>query len=327
VPHTAAYDTRLNNCEQVNDDGHGPVARRLLRDQHKLEMAIESVKNDPSMRLSPDQLACYDRDGFLVLTDFVAEESCDRLRARAKELVRDFDPQGVVSIFSTHEQTRTSDDYFLGSGDKIRFFFEENAFDSDGTLRQGKEESINKIGHALHDLDPEFDRFSRAPNIKQLITDLGIDQPLLLQSMYIFKQPHIGGEVTCHQDATFLFTEPLRMVGLWFALEDATIENGCLWVIPEGRKLGLKSRFMRAEGCGTRFEVFDDTPWPEERLQPLEVEKGTLIVLHPLLPHLSRENRSSQSRHAYTLHVVDDSADYPESNWLQRSPEMQLRGF
>ena len=48
--------------------------------------------------------------------------------------------------------------------------------------------------------------------------------------MYIFKQPHIGGEVTCHQDSTFLYTKPESAVGFWVALEDATIENGCLWV-------------------------------------------------------------------------------------------------
>src|SRR5437016_14232956 len=110
----------------------------------------------PRMILDPDQLAAYDHDGFLVLEDFVGDDACDRLRARAEELVRDFDPKGVVSIFSTHEQTRTSDDYFLESGDKIRFFFEENAFLPDSTLRQSKEQSINKIGHALHDLDPVF---------------------------------------------------------------------------------------------------------------------------------------------------------------------------
>jgi phytanoyl-CoA hydroxylase len=279
------------------------------------------------MKLSPEQIAAYERDGFLVLEDFVDQSACDRLRARAEDLVRDFDPAGVVSIFSTHEQTRTSDDYFLESGDKIRFFFEENAFLPDGSLRQTKEQSINKIGHALHDLDPVFDDFSRTPEIKQLTSDLGITDPLLLQSMYIFKQPRIGGEVTCHQDATFLFTEPLRMSGLWFALEDAGVENGCLWVIPGGHRLGLKSRFMRAEGSGTRFEVFDDTPCPEENLRPLELKKGALIVLDPLLPHLSRENRSSKSRHAYTLHVIDASSHYPEVNWLQRSAEMPLRGF
>ena len=279
------------------------------------------------MKLSPEQIAAYDRDGFLVLENSVNDQACERLRERAGDLVRDFDPEGLISIFSTDEQTRTSDDYFLESGDKIRFFFEENAFHPDGTLRQSKEQSINKIGHALHDLDPVFDNFSRAPQIKQLVSDLGIDDPLLLQSMYIFKQPRIGGEVSCHHDATFLFTEPIRMVGLWFALEDATFENGWLWAIPGGHKLGLKSRFVRAEGGGTRFEVTDSTPWPEEKLQPLEVKQGAVIVLHGLLPHLSRENRSARSRQAYTLHVVDASAHHPASNWLQRSAEHSLRGF
>lgn len=279
------------------------------------------------MKLTNQQITAYERDGFLVLEDFVDQEECERLRARAAELVRDFDPEGLVSIFSTHEQARTSDEYFLGSGDKIRFFFEENAFLPDGTLRQSKEQSINKIGHALHDLDPVFNKFSRTSAIQQLVSDLGIADPLLLQAMYIFKQPRIGGEVTCHHDATFLYTEPLRLVGLWFALEDASVDNGCLWAIPGGHKLGLKSRFMRADDGGTRFEVIDNTPWPEENVQPLEVEKGTVIVLHPLLPHLSRENRSSRSRHAYTLHIIEASARYLDSNWLQRSAEMPLRGF
>ena len=279
------------------------------------------------MTLNPGQITAYERDGFLVLENFVDGLACDRLRVHAAALVREFDPAGLVSIFSTREQTRTSNEYFLESGDKIRFFFEENAFHPDGTLRQSKEQSINKIGHALHDLDPVFDGFSRTPEIKQLVSDLGIADPLLLQSMYIFKQPRIGGEVTCHHDATFLYTEPLRLVGLWFALEDATIENGCLWAIPGGHKLGLKSRFVRAEDGGTRFEVIDNTPWPENRAQPLEVKKGTVIVLHGLLPHLSRENRSTKSRHAYTLHLIDASARYPESNWLQRSAAMPLRGF
>ena len=291
--------------------------------------------------MTPSELNRYERDGFVMLENFVTGEACDTLRSRARELVSEFDPAGVVSIFSTREQTRSSDDYFVESGDKIRLFFEENAFNSDGTLRQSKEQSINKIGHALHDLDPVFDQFSRTENIEKLVKDLGLENPLLLQSMYIFKQPRIGGEVTCHQDATFLYTDPLKMVGLWFALEDATVENGCLWSIPGGHKAGLKSRFVRwssptvREGFSllesppsrTRFEIFDESPWPEAELQPLEVKKGTLIVLHPLLPHLSRENRSAKSRHAYTLHIIDASVNYSEDNWLQRSAEIPLRGF
>jgi phytanoyl-CoA hydroxylase len=279
------------------------------------------------MRLSPEQLAQYHSDGFLVLTEFVETRSCDRLRARAEELVRDFDPSDVVSIFSTSEQNRHSDDYFLTSGDKIRFFFEEEAFVSQVTLKQSKERSINKIGHALHDLDPVFSEFSRTPDIVQLVSDLAIERPLLLQGMYIFKQPMIGGEVSCHQDSTFLYTEPTDIAGLWFALEDATLENGCLWAIPGGHKLGLKSRWRRDENGRMKFDYFDSSPWPEESLVPLEVSKGSLIILNGLLPHKSLANRSTKSRHAYTLHVIGGDARYPEDNWLQRSAGMPLRGF
>lgn len=275
--------------------------------------------------LTSEQLTAYERDGFLVVENFATLDECNALKQRAEELVAAFDPQGVISIFTTKEQTRTSDDYFLESGDKVRFFFEEDAFLPDGSLRQSKERSINKIGHALHDLDPVFDRFSRKPELAAIAEQIGYRQPLLLQSMYIFKQPNIGGEVTCHQDATFLYTEPMTVTGFWFALEDATLENGCLWAIPGGHKLGLKKKFSRAAGGGTKFEVLDDSPWPDEQLVPLEVKAGTLVLLHGLLPHMSKANHSPKSRHAYAVHVVDGTAKYPAENWLRR--EMPARGF
>jgi phytanoyl-CoA hydroxylase len=268
----------------------------------------------------------FEQNGFLILENFVEESACDVLRHRAGELLRDFDPGAVASVFSTKDQTRTSDDYFLNSGGRVHFFFEEDAFSPDGRLQQAKELSINKIGHALHDLDPVFVEFSRTARIAELIDDLGICEPLLMQSMYIFKQPHIGGEVRCHQDSTFLFTEPESVVGLWFALEDATIENGCMWAIPGGHKIGLKSRFIR-NGGDTRVEVYDSSAWSDEELVPLEAAKGSLIVLHGRLPHLSRANLSPQSRHAYTLHVIDGRSHYPTDNWLQRPADMPARGF
>jgi phytanoyl-CoA hydroxylase len=273
-----------------------------------------------------DRSGQFERQGYLVLPGFVSPAECDALKARAEELVAGFEPS-TVSIFTTREQTRTSDEYFLSSGDRIRFFFEEDAFRPDGSLRQDKALSINKIGHALHDLDPRFDRFSRTPELAALASELGLRKPLLLQSMYIFKQPHIGGEVTSHQDATFLYTEPMTCLGFWFALEDATLENGCLWALPGGHRLGLKKRFVRAPGGGTAFRVLDATPVPEEGMVPLEVKKGTLVVLHGLLPHRSGPNTSPKSRHAYSVHLIDGTAAYPEDNWLHRSPDMPLSGF
>lgn len=279
------------------------------------------------MSLTPKQLESYQKDGFLVLPDFVPAGDCERLRARAEQLVQQFDPRGVTSIFSTREQSRLTDRYFLESASDIRFFFEEDAFTPNGQFKQEKEKSINKIGHALHELDPVFGDFSRTERIQTLIEDLRIQNPLLLQSMYIFKQPKIGGEVTCHQDSTFLYTEPQDIAGLWFALEDATVDNGCLWAIPGGHKIGLKSRWVRNDESEMKFDVFDESPWDEDQLVPLEVSKGSLILLHGLLPHKSFQNRSSRSRHAYTLHVISSDARYSKKNWLQRPFDMPLRGF
>src|SRR5687768_15727246 len=139
------------------------------------------------MTLSQQQLDSYDERGFLVIEGFADDSSCDLLRARAEQLVKEFDPAEVVSIFSTREQNRVADDYFLTSGDKIRFFFEENAFLPNGTLKYEKEKSINKIAHALLDLYLVIDCLSSIKKVKQFSASLILDESLLVQSMYIFK--------------------------------------------------------------------------------------------------------------------------------------------
>jgi phytanoyl-CoA hydroxylase len=265
----------------------------------------------------------FERDGYLILPGFVPAPECDALRARMAELVEAFEPGEVATIFSTTRRSHAQDRYFLESGDQIRFFFEEEAFDEKGRLRQSKQRSINKVGHALHDLDPVFERFSRRPALAALVRELGLAEPLLLQSMYIFKQPRIGGEVVCHQDAAFLHSEPSSVIGLWFALEDAMTLNGCMYAAPGGHKGPLRTRFLR-HGERTETITLDPSPLPSQGLVPLEVEKGALIVLHGLLPHGSAPNRSARSRHAYTLHVIDGQARYSADNWLRRAPAMLI---
>ncbi len=151
--------------------------------------------------------------------------------------------------------------------------------------------------------------------------------PQLWQSMYIFKQPGIGGEVTWHQDASFFDTTPSTVTGFWFALEDATVDNGCLWVQAGGHRGPLRERFVR-EGDAVRMQALDTTPWPDTTTAvPLEASAGTLVCFNGLLPHWSAPNRSARSRHAYTLHATDGRAAYAPHNWLQRSVGNPPRGF
>lgn len=279
--------------------------------------------------LSADQQTAYREQGFLVLPGFRSAERVAALRARAEAIVEAFDPASHHSVFSTQDQARRGTTAeFLASAEGVQCFFEAEALDAQGRLRVPKAQAINKIGHAMHDLDPVFDAFSHGEDLAALATDLGLAEPQVWQSMYIFKPPGIGGEVTWHQDATFLDTEPASVVGFWFALEAATRDNGCLWVQPGGHRGPLRERFVR-EGDEVRMDTLDSAPWPragDGGTVPVEVTAGTLVVFDGLLPHWSAPNRSPRSRHAYTLHATDGRAAYSPRNWLQR-PTLPLRGF
>lgn len=266
--------------------------------------------------LNPLQKRRYGEDGYLVLPGFKSAQAIAALRRRALQIVDAFEPASGGGVFSTREQR--ADAWFLGSAETVRCFFEEDAFDAAGRLRQDKALSINKIGHALHDLDPVFAAFSHGPEWAELAADLGLVAPQLWQSMFIFKQPGIGGEVRWHQDATFLHSEPITVTGFWIALEEANIDNGCLWVAPGGHRGPLRQRFVR-DGDAVRLVMLDDTPWPAPAdALALEVPAGTLVCFHGLLPHYSAPNRSPLSRHAYTLHAIDARSRWSSDNWLRR---------
>jgi len=276
------------------------------------------------------QRKAWSDQGYLVLPGFKSAAECAGAVARAHALVDAFDPTQGASRFSTRDRGLVADAKLIASADQVHCFFEEEALDDAGQLVVPKSQSINKIGHALHDRDPFFDAFSHGPALAALAADLGLSQPLVWQSQVIFKQPRIGGEVGWHQDASFFVTTPQTVTTFWFALEDATLDNGCLWVEPGGRpgqRGVLRERYVCEDGR-LRMDKLPAPPWPDmKEALALPVPAGTLVVFHGLVPHCSAANRSAQSRMAYTLHVTDASAAYSPLNWLQRGPALPVRGL
>ncbi|KAJ3151926.1 hypothetical protein HDU89_001567 [Geranomyces variabilis] len=278
--------------------------------------------------LTQAQKDSFDRDGYLVIKDFFSVEDAARLRAAAAGLVDSFELESHPKTkFSTGEEQdeHVGDKYFLESGDKIRAFFEEKALDANGNLLVPRTRAINKIGHALHVLDPVFKEFSTRCSVRDVVTSLGaFEDPRILQSMVIFKQPEIGGRVGPHQDSTFLYTKPLSAMGLWFALEDCTPENGCMYFLPGSHKtVPVSKRFVRKpDGSGTTFvslvdEDIEDPPEEDYVCEPTPV--GTVVLIHGSVLHKSSQNLSPKSRWIYTFHCIEGRAEYPKDNWLQNA--------
>ena len=123
------------------------------------------------MELTTRQIVDFERDGYLVLPHFISDDDCAALREHAASLEENLrTDRDHVTVFSAGDQAHGDDSWFLTSGDKTRGFFED-----DGT-------HLNKIGHAMHDLDPVFSRFSRELGFADVAAGIGFDDPRLVQS-------------------------------------------------------------------------------------------------------------------------------------------------
>ena len=138
----------------------------------------------------------FHRDGIVVVRGFASASECREMLASMDALVEEWDPAETTSVFKTdasQSAAQGKDDYFMTSGDAVRFFLEPGAMDeASGALLAPKQEALNKVGHALHVYEPVFARYAQSAKVRALVRSLGWQAPDLVQSMYIFKQPRIG---------------------------------------------------------------------------------------------------------------------------------------
>lgn len=271
--------------------------------------------------VAKSQLAMdYEKNGFAVIESAIAASDLDSIKGAAQRIVESFDASKHRSVFSTKHQDKDRDKYFIDSGEAVHCFLEEGALAASGELNRPKNRAINKIGHAMHDRVPEFTRFCRLPIFADTLHDLGFQSPELWQTMYIFKQPKIGGEVRWHQDGSYLISETPGVIGCWIAIENATKENGCLWVQPGGHRSPLREIYEVTDSEPTgKLRDLDSTPWPNEsQALAVEVPAGSIVLFSDHMPHYSSQNFSDDSRQAFTMHVAEHGSRWSEKNWLQR---------
>lgn len=134
------------------------------------------------------------KNGLVSIPDFLTEQEVQQLKQECSKIIYGIEDSDEPPTVFTTKSNEERNEHFLESGDKIRAFYEEDAFDKQGNLVVSKSRSINKIGHALHWKNPVFRSISFSSKVKALVKEIGFVDPAIVQSMYIFKNPEIGGE-------------------------------------------------------------------------------------------------------------------------------------
>ena len=130
------------------------------------------------------------------------------------------------------------------------------------------------------------------PQIADLLTQVIGPNVKCMQSMLFIKATGKPGQAW-HQDEHFIPTRDRTLTGAWIALDDATVENGCLWIIPGSHKRGVL--WPQHDHEDTRFDCAGETygfPYTDEDSIPVEVKAGSLVFFNGYLLHRSFPNRA-----------------------------------
>ena len=185
------------------------------------------------------------------------------------------------------------------------------------TAAPGKKAPLRKL-NSLAAHDEFFRSVAMLPEILDIAAELtGSAGPLLLYDDQAFLKPAFAGsEKPLHQDNSYFRMEPHdAAVTCWIAVDDSTLENGCMRYIPGSHKLGLLPHKALSAAHLTPEAPFD----PNDEI-PAPVGAGGAIFHHLLCLHSSRANTSPRSRRAWALHIANPAGKSPV-----KPPEKMLK--
>ena len=246
--------------------------------------------------VSPANLAFYRQQGYLIAPRLFSEEQIARLRAEATAIV-------------------------LGQRGNVK--------GAEATQDQlPEDELLRKYAaiHFPHKISPLMKETAADPAIAQHLSQLVSDNVKCLQTMLFLKAPGKKGQ-SWHQDEYFIPTRDRSLTGAWIALENADVDNGCLWVIPGSQRDGIiRRRVPNTDQEFADVETIDPSPYTEADFVPVEVDLGSVVYFNGYLLHMSRRNRSvDRFRRALVAHYCSAESMLPWDQDGRQEPTEDFR--
>lgn len=170
-----------------------------------------------------------------------------------------------------------------------------------------REEIYRKILclHEPHTVSSMFIDYIRHPNLTKVLTETIGPSVKCTQSMYFVKAPGLPGQAW-HQDEAYIPTRDRSLCGVWIALDDATVENGCLWVVPKSHEKGYLYQ-MRDHNQPDRYDVSQQAYGFDTSTEiPVELKKGDALFFNGYLLHKSEKNKTKDNfRRAIVYHCMN----------------------
>jgi ectoine hydroxylase-related dioxygenase (phytanoyl-CoA dioxygenase family) len=243
----------------------------------------------------------YDRDGFVVAPQLFTGEEVDALLAETLAISRGQrgSIDGVLPVKEAGSSFKKSRRKPPASDDEVLSRFIAIHFP-------------HKISELMFDA-------LRHPKVVSVLTELLGPNVKAMQSMLFVKQAGKPGQAW-HQDEFYIPTRDRSLIGAWIALDDATIENGGLWIIPGSHGNGVLYPMRqhddeRFDGAAEAY----DFPFGESDAIPVEVERGDVVFFHGYTLHRSLPNRAASGyRRALVNHYMRAESLLP---WNIGKPE------
>ena len=266
-------------------------------------MHTASIPQERRFGLSADELAHWNKNGYLVRLDVFTPEENDVLRRVAEDVVDGKRPFPATNI-------------------------NQNALVRDGKIEEQGIYAMHKIHHP-NCYCPEFLARVRDPRLTDPLVDILGPNILSINNLFIWKAPKIGLGFPWHQDK-FYFRNRFNTettVGTWTAIDPSDRENGCLYVVPGSHKWDI---FEHDDLEGSQQQEFKLARGVrDEDGVAVEIPSGAVVWFHSHLLHKSTDNHSLRFRRSYVIHYLSAQAEWarpPTPENRKRQPVMWIRG-